>query len=328
MLRPVKDIIFSPFFHPDTAIFIQMPGKCVTLKLLYRFKRRICKGDSTQMKELGYYNGKYGPLEEMTVPMNDRASWFGDGVYDAGPCRNYKIFALEEHIDRFFRSAAALQIEMPVTKAELKSLLYKLVREMDTGNLFVYYQVTRGTGIRKHVFTEGPGNLWITLTPAEISDGVDPIRLITVKDTRFLHCNIKTLNLIPSVMASQKAKEAGCDEAVFYRPEDYVTECAHSNISILKNGTLYTHPADNLILAGIARAHLIRACLRLGIPVKEQPFTIKEMHAADEVIVTSSSNLCLHADEIDDWPVGGKDPERLEKLRTSLLNEFYESTKA
>lgn len=280
------------------------------------------------MKELGYYNGKYGPLEEMTVPMNDRASWFGDGVYDAGPCRNYKIFALEEHIDRFFRSAAALQIQMPVTKKELKALLYQLVRKMDSGNLFVYYQVTRGTGIRKHVFTEGPGNLWITLTPAEISDGTKPIRLITVKDTRFLHCNIKTLNLIPSVMASEQAKEADCDEAVFYRPEDIVTECAHSNISILKNGALITHPADNLILAGIARAHLIRSCLRLGIPVQERPFTIKEMHAADEVIVTSSSNLCLHADEIDDWPVGGKDPERLERLRQNLLNEFYEATKA
>ena len=156
------------------------------------------------MKRLGYYNGNYGPLEEMTVPMNDRVSWFGDGVYDAGPCRNYHIFALDEHVDRFFRSAADLQIIMPVTKDELKNLLNELVRKMDTGNLFVYYQVTRGTGIRKHAFTEGPGNLWVTLTPAEISDGHTPIQLVTTEDTRFLHCNIKTLNLIPSVMASRR----------------------------------------------------------------------------------------------------------------------------
>ena len=96
------------------------------------------------MKRLGYYNGNYGPLEEMTVPMNDRVSWFGDGVYDAGPCRNYHIFALDEHVDRFFRSAAALGIVMPMGKDELKDLLNDLVRKMDTGSLFVYYQVTRG----------------------------------------------------------------------------------------------------------------------------------------------------------------------------------------
>ncbi len=95
------------------------------------------------MERLGYYNGTYGPLEEMTVPMNDRASWFGDGVYDAGPCRNYKIFALDEHIDRLFRSAAALQIQMPVSKQELKDILQTLVEKMDDRDLFVYYQVTR-----------------------------------------------------------------------------------------------------------------------------------------------------------------------------------------
>ena len=169
------------------------------------------------MKTLGYYNGKYGELEEMSIPMNDRVCWFGDGVYDAGPSRNYKIFALDEHIDRFFNSAGLLDIEMPVTKEELKELLQEMVNKMDTGDLFVYYQVTRGTGVRDHAYTKGPGNLWIMLKPAEISDGIEPIKLITVEDTRFLHCNIKTLNLIPSCVATEKAKKAGCQEAVFYR---------------------------------------------------------------------------------------------------------------
>ena len=210
------------------------------------------------MKNLGYYNGKIGELEEMSIPMNDRVCWFGDGVYDAGPCRNYHIFALDEHIDRFFNSAALLDIKMPVTKQELKDLLNDLVKKVDTGDLFVYYQVTRGTGIRDHAFTEGPGNLWVMLKPAKISDGLEPIKLITVEDTRFFHCNIKTLNLIPSVMATQKAKDAGCQEAVFYRPGGRVTERAHSNVHIIKDGKLYTAPTDNLILPGIARAHLIR----------------------------------------------------------------------
>jgi D-alanine transaminase len=278
------------------------------------------------MKELGYYNGKVGELSKMTVPMNDRASWFGDGVYDAGPCRNYHIFALDEHVDRFFRNADALKIVMPVSKEELKDLLSRLVQKMDTGNLFVYYQVTRGTGTRKHTFTEGKGNLWITLTPAEISDGHTPIQLVTTEDTRFFHCDIKTLNLIPSVMASQKATEAGCAEAVFYRPGGRVTECAHSNIHILKNGILYTAPTDHLILPGIARAHLLRACSALDIPFREQAFSLQELFEADEVIVTSSSNLCLRADQIDGIRVGGKDYALYNRLREYLLNEFYLKT--
>ena len=278
------------------------------------------------MEKLGYYNGTYGPLDEMTVPMNDRASWFGDGVYDAGPCRNYHIFALDEHVDRFFRNADALKIVMPVSKEELKDLLSRLVQKMDTGILVVYYQVTRGTGTRKHTFTEGKGNLWITLTPAEISDGHTPIQLMTTEDTRFFHCDIKTLNLIPSVMASQKATEAGCAEAVFYRPGGRVTECAHSNIHILKNGILYTAPTDHLILPGIARAHLLRACSALDIPFREQAFSLQELFEADEVIVTSSSNLCLRADQIDGIRVGGKDYDLYNRLREYLLNEFYLKT--
>lgn len=279
------------------------------------------------MKTLGYYNGKYGELDEMMIPMNDRVCWFGDGVYDAGPSRNYKIFAIDEHIDRFFNSAGLLDIKMPVTKAELKELLQEMVNKMDTGDLFVYYQVTRGTGIRNHAYTEGPGNLWIMLKPAKICDGTEPIRLITLEDTRFLHCNIKTLNLIPSCVATEKAKKAGCQEAVFYRPGGRVTECAHSNVHIIKDGKLVTAPTDNLILPGIARAHLIKMCKKLEIPVSETPYTLDDLFAAEEVIVTSSSNLCLYANEIDGKPVGGKNQELLEKIRKALLDEFYEATK-
>ena len=137
------------------------------------------------MKTLGYYNGKYGELEEMSIPMNDRVCWFGDGVYDAGPCRNYKIFAIDEHIDRFFNSAGLLDIEMPVTKQELKELLQEMVQKMDTGDLFVYFQVTRGTGIRNHVFPEGKANLWIMLKPDTVDAGDEPIKLITTPDTLF-----------------------------------------------------------------------------------------------------------------------------------------------
>ena len=278
------------------------------------------------MKTLGYYNGKYGEIDEMVVPMNDRASWFGDGVYDAQPCRNYHIFALDEHVDRLYRSAAYLKIQVPMEKQELKDLLSSLVRKLDTGNLFVYYQVTRGTGPRKHVFPDGPSNLWITMTPAQIADGTVPIGLITTEDTRYFHCNIKTTNLIPNVMASEAAKAAGCEEAVFIRPGNRVTEGSHSNVHILKGGRLQTAPTDNLILPGIARAHLLNACRELDIPVVEEPFTREELMEADEIIITSSSRLCLRAERIDGISAGGKDPLHYEQLRRFLMEEYFRAT--
>lgn len=278
------------------------------------------------MKTLGYYNGRYDEIDKMTIPMNDRVCWFGDGVYDAEPCRNYHIFALDEHVDRFFNSAGLLKIQIPCTKEELKALLNDLVRKMDTGDLFVYYQVTRGTAVRTHEFPEDcPANLWVMLKPLPSPELTAKIRLLTVEDTRFFHCNIKTLNLIPSVMAAEKAREAGCGEVIFHRG-DRVTECAHSNCHILKDGILYTAPADNLILPGIARAHLIRICKELGIPVSETPYTLKELMDADEVLVTSSTKFCISAEEVDNTPVGGRAQPLLGRIQDAVKAEFIRET--
>ena len=285
-------------------------------------KRERTEGN---MKNLGYYNGKFGPIEEMTVPMNDRVCYFGDGVYDATYSRNHKIYNLDEHIDRFFNSAALLRIEIPHTKDEMKALLCEMVNKVDDGEQFVYWQVTRGTAMRNHAFPEGKGNIWITLKPAKVKDTYAKIKLITLEDTRFLHCNIKTLNLIPSVMAAQKTAEAGCDEAVFHRGER-VTECAHSNVHIIKDGKFITPPTDNLILPGIARQNLIKMSIALGIPVEKKPFTLTELYEADEVIVSSSGSFCLAASEIDGHPVGGKAPEILKKLQDALVTDFEKKT--
>lgn len=285
----------------------------------------IKKGDGV-LKNLGYYNGNYGEIEEMSIPMNDRVCYFGDGVYDATYSRNYKIFALDEHVDRIYNSASLLNINITETKDEMKAILQEMVNKMDSGENFVYWQVTRGTAKRNHVFPENEKtNLWITISPKDIVDTYKKIKLITMEDTRFFHCNIKTLNLIPSVMASEKAKQVGCDETVFHRGER-VTECAHSNVHIIKDGAFVTAPTDNLILPGIARAHLIKACKKLGIPVSEVPYTVDELMNADEIIVSSSGSLCLAAEEIDGKRVGGKAPELLKKLQDEVLREFIEET--
>ncbi len=280
------------------------------------------------LKELGYYNGKVGELSEMTVPMNDRACWFGDGVYEAGMCRNGRIFALDEHVDRLFRSAEMLEIRVPVPKEELKKLLYDLIGKMDTGDLLVYYQVTRGSGPRGHAFPEGPANLWVTLRPKRLNPDMAPVSLITDADTRFFHCNIKTLNLIPSVMANEKAKRAGCYECVLYRPGGRVTECSHSNVHIIRDGTFVTAPTDELILPGIARAHLIAACGRLGIPVLETPYTVDELKKAEEIITSSSTAPCVRACRVDGREAGMRRGGLFDALRQAVFDEYFRETSA
>ncbi len=279
------------------------------------------------MKNLGYYNGTLGEIDDMTIPMNDRVCFFGDGVYDATYSRNYNIFSIDDHVNRLFSSAGLLAIEPPCTKEELKALLKEMVMKMDTGENFVYFQLTRGAGPRNHVFPDDgqKANLWMNIFHREIVDVYKKVKLITMEDTRFLHCNIKTVNLIPAVMASQKAKEAGCDEAVFHR-NGRVTECAHSNVHILKDGTLITAPADNLILPGIARKHIIEACRRTGIPVLETPYTLDDLFNADEIMISSAGSLCLAAEEIDGQKAGGKAPELLKQIQDEVLKEFLEET--
>ncbi len=280
------------------------------------------------MRTLGYYNGTVGELDEMSVPMLDRACYFGDGVYDVTYSRNHIIYALEEHVDRFFASAALLSIEPPMTREELCELLSSLVKKLDCGEQWVYFQLSRGTAPRSHAFPEGArANLWIMLKPAGIKDTYAPMRCITMEDTRFYHCNIKTLNLLPNVLATQATVEAGVDECILHRGET-VTECAHSNLSILKEGVLITHPANELILAGTGRAHLMAECRAQGIAVKERPYTLAEMLDADEVLITSASALCIRVSEVDGKPVGGKAAAVVRALQDALYADFMNKTEA
>lgn len=280
------------------------------------------------MKNVGYYNGKIGLIEEMTVPMNDRAVYFGDGVYDATMVYNRIPFAIEEHLDRFYNSCRLLSISFGMGRQALMGELQTCIDALDDDCGMLYWQASRGTCMRSHEFPpeDVKPNLLITVRPKKLAEPRNKHRLVTVEDTRFLHCNIKTLNLIPSVLAAEKAAKSGCTEAVFHRG-DIVTECAHSNVSILKDGAFITHPADNLILPGISRKHLIALSRENGIPVYERPFTLAELMEADEVLVSSSTSLCVAAAEIDGIAVGGRAAELIDKLQSAYREKFLEYTK-
>ena len=237
------------------------------------------------------------------------------------------MYAVKEHMRRMYESAAYLGIEIPLSEEAFITLLDSLVRKVDAHEQLVYWQVSRGTGMRNHApLEEMRANLWVTIRPMRLKNSYAPLRLITVEDTRFFHCNMKTLNLLPTVMASRLAEERGAEEAVFHRG-DRVTECAHSNLAIIRDdGVLQTAPADRLILAGIARQHLLDMCELLAVPVREEAFTLKDMMEAAEVVVMSSGTLCRPAFEIDGSPVGGRAPHILNPLRDALHADFYEKT--
>ena len=274
------------------------------------------------MENIAYYNGKISSIEEMMIPMNERASYFGDGVYDAMFTVEHVPLQLDDHLRRFYRSASKVEIEIPMPFDELRAMVLDFCKKVDSPDQMVYVQATRGVGMRGHAyrFAGGKPSLWVWVKP----DVLDPMdrdyKCITMEDTRFLHCDIKTLNLLPSVIYTQRAEEKGCDETILHRGER-VTECAHSNVHILKNGALKTAPCDNLILPGITRAHRIAQCREMGIPVIEEAFTVQEMMEADEVFFTSASALCCRIAEIDGKPVGGRDPALIRRIQDAAWQE-------
>lgn len=279
------------------------------------------------MENLAYYNGKISPISEMMIPAIDRAAYFGDGVYDAAAIANHIPFAIDAHIDRFFNSFSAIKIDFPMTKAELKALLLDLISRVDGGEMMLYWQCSRGSFPRGHAFPPADikPNLLAFLTPFNMHKLNKTMKLATVEDTRYFHCNVKTLNLLPNILAAQYAKEQECDEVVFHRGES-VTEGCHSNLLIIKDGVLCSHAADNLILPGITRQHLLDLAPKVGLKTSEAGFTLQEMMDADEVLITSSGALCNAAVTVDGIKVGGKAPKFLDDLQKIYGEMFNQET--
>lgn len=279
------------------------------------------------MKDVGYYNGNFGPIDEMMIPMNDRVVYFGDGVYEVTYANNHKLFAMEDHLERFYNSLAKIKIDFKKSPEELQSIIQEMVDKVDyDGEVLVYWQVSRGTAARKHAFPENvEPNLLIYVKNVPLRNSDIPMKAITLEDTRFLHCDVKTLNLLPNVMASEEARTKGCEEAILHRG-DSVTEGSHSNISIIKNGKYITPPLSNLILPSITRKHLLQICKENNIPVEERHFTISELFDADEILCNSASNMGSVIREIDGKPVGGKAPEIVETIQKAFKERFLRET--
>jgi len=277
------------------------------------------------MNNLGYYNGKIGLIEEISIPMTDRAFYFGDGVYEAVLCRNNIPYLLSVHLDRFYRNSDTLDIKIPMEKEELDSLIKDLVKKVDSFEKFIYFHVSRGSGIRSHTYDVCTGNICIMITPFNLGNIYEKVSTVTYDDNRYGMCNMKTLNLLPSVLAAQYAKNKGCDEAIFVR-EGTVTEGSHCNVSIVKNNLIITHPTDNHILPGVARSELIKCANMHGIAVCERRYGLKELMEADEIILTSSGKIIRGVNKLNGVSVGGRAEGILKILQDELYNDYLRCT--
>ena len=274
------------------------------------------------MNPIFYYDGKRFKADEAAIPMTDRSVFFGDAVYDACLVKNGKPYLLDAHLDRFYRGCGALGIRPSMTKNALRALLCSLCESAECEIAFLYFQASRAAPMRRHFATEeDTSHLLVTVSEGQMPSKEKALHLILLPDRRYDFCHIKTVNLLPAVLAATKAKRADADEAVFLR-DGFVTECAHSNVSILKGGTLFTHPKSRRILPGIQRAQLISACERLCIPVCEKPFSREALLEADEVLVTSTTKLCQRASMIDGRAVGQKDSALALRIMNEIFSDF------
>ena len=244
------------------------------------------------MSDWIWINGQTLPMAEATIGVEDRGFQFADGVYEVIRLYHGAPFTLREHLERLERSAKALEIPAPVDIAALSAEIDKLVKAGAVRDGMVYFQLTRGVAPRNHRFPKQvkPTLLFYArpLPPPQLPGEGEGVKLLAVPDERWKRCFIKSIALLPNVLAKNQAIAAGADEAVFI-DDGVVTECASSNLFAVIGGKLVTHPVGSKVLPGITRAVLLDCASGLGITVDERSFVEEEALRASELFISSTT---------------------------------------
>ncbi|MEI2300337.1 D-amino-acid transaminase [Ensifer sp. MJa1] len=267
------------------------------------------------MPRIAYVNGAYVAHADAGVHIEDRGYQFADGVYEVCEIRHGFIVDLNRHLDRLDRSLRELRIDWPMKRAALVYVIRKVIRRNRVKNGLFYLQVTRGVARRDHVFpAEGTvPSIVVTAkrtdTAAIARKAANGIAAITVPENRWDRVDIKSVGLLPNVLARQKAKEDGAQEAIFVDADGTVKEGAATNVWIVdRNGVLRTRPAEHGILKGITRTTLMDVAVPLGLKVEERAFSVDEMLEAREVFITAATSICFPVVSVDGRPIGNGHP--------------------
>ncbi|UOE54739.1 D-amino-acid transaminase [Bacillus sp. CMF12] len=272
-------------------------------------------------------NGDLIERSEAKVDIEDRGYQFGDGVYEVIRVYNGKMFTADEHLERLLESGRKIELDIPYSIGQLKQMLAEMIERNNLELGIVYMQFSRGTSPRNHAYPGADVAPVLTAYTRETSRPVESMRngvkASLIEDIRWLRCDIKSLNLLGNIMAKQKAAQSGCYEAIQHRG-DTVTEGSSSNIAIVKDGTLYTHPATNLILNGITRRKINEICRENGVALEESAFTKEDLLDADEVFMSSTSAEITPITEIEGKPIGNGSPGPITNKLQNLFEEAIE----
>ncbi len=280
------------------------------------------------MPRIAYVNGLYLQHTNASVNIEDRGYQFADGVYEVCEIARGFIVDSDRHLNRLDRSLSELRIAWPVNRTVLIHIMREVIGRNRVVNGLVYLQVTRGVAPRDHVFPAAgtPSSLVVTAKRtdpvASAKKAAVGLKVITVLENRWNRVDIKSVCLLPNVLARQQAKEAGAQEAWFVDPDGTVKEGAATNVWIVtKEGVLVTHPADYSILRGITRTTLMDVAKKLGVTVEERSFTVDEAKKAREAFITAATTVLMPVVEIDGQPVANGHPGA---VALSLREAFFD----
>jgi len=280
------------------------------------------------MPELAYVNGEIMPIEKAMIPIEDRGNQFGDAVYEVIATRNGRLFCMEDHLNRLERSMNALSFPL-ISRDTIRQAILKIYRQAEIPRAAIYIQISRGVAARNHAYPEKPCPMFI-MTIRSVKDmpqscRTEGVGVITVPDIRWGRCDIKTVQLLPNIMAKQRAAESGVADAIFVSVDGIVREGSSSNLFIARNNRLITHPLTSEILGGITRMVILDICKNLNIPVEERYCHQREMFQADEVFFTGTISEVLPIVRIDEKTIGnGRVGPISSRLYQALMQKMSE----
>ena len=280
------------------------------------------------MKELTYFNGEMVEPGAKVVSLDDRGYCFGDGVYEVVRVYNGRAFAFSYHQDRLYRSMREMDIPVRMPPDELQELHEIMIEQSEITDGYIYLQITRGVTPRHHAFErsklEPQMYMFIKPITTDLEALQQGVKAITLPDERWARADIKTLNLIPNILAQTKAEKKGAYTAILVR-DGIVTEGATSNVFVMKDGVCYTHPADHHILKGITRQLVVtRVAPTAGITVIEREFDEAFLQDADEIFFTDTIGGIIPITTLNRQPVGDGTPGKAAKVLAEQLQHLME----
>jgi D-alanine transaminase len=280
------------------------------------------------MKELTYFNGEMVESGAKVVSLDDRGYCFGDGVYEVVRVYNGRAFAFSYHQDRLYRSMREMDIPVRMPPDELQELHEIMIEQSEITDGYIYLQITRGVTPRHHAFERSKlePQMYMFIKPITTDLGAlqEGVKSITLPDERWARVDIKTLNLIPNILAQTKAEKKGAYTAILVR-DGIVTEGATSNVLVMKDGVCYTHPANHHILKGITRQLVVtRVAPTAGITIIEREFDEAFLKDADEIFFTDTIGGIIPITTLNREPVGDGKPGKAAKVLAEQLQHLME----